>query len=126
MRKLKISNRQLSHQTKKLLSEAELKRIPPERQDKLLNEVRGGSVRAIAPLIDSCEPMIIMLAVQIQLRYGTAPEILLQLLDIGRQSLTKLANQELNSTHRERFLRFGAWVVKQRMLKEFSTKLSNK
>lgn len=125
MRKLKISNKKLSDQNKKLLSEAELKRISPESQDKLLNEVRGGSVGAIVPLIDSCESMIIMLAVQTQLQYGTAPEILLHLIDTGRQSLTKLANQELNSKHQERFFRFGAWVVRQRMLKEVSTKLSN-
>ncbi|HEY9361699.1 MAG TPA: hypothetical protein VIQ00_00455 [Chitinophagaceae bacterium] len=63
-------------------------------------------------MVDSWEVNILSIAKQIPTEIPIE-----ELIVVGRNALTKLPEQELNSGARERFFRLGAWCVKQVMLK---------
>ena len=76
----------------------------------LLKEVRSGNKDSIAKLVEDSE-ISILIAIADELANGEFT--LQQLFDTGKKAVTALAEQELNSTRRERFYRFLSWEVKQ-------------
>jgi len=75
-----------------------------------LEEVRNGSKESIPKLVEDSE-IFILIAISDELAKGEFT--LKQLFDAGKKAATTLAEQELNSTDRERFYRFLSWEVKQ-------------
>lgn len=117
MRQIKIANaRILTNEVRNLLATAEAKRLPEEKEQQLLIEIRKGNKEAIEALVQSWETVIIKLALQ----YTDTNSHLNRFVEVGRQALIKLAEQEIGSTSRERFFRFGAWCVKQAIFEEVS------
>lgn len=97
----------------KLIAIAKEKELSNEKRDQLLQEIRNGNREPITELVDSLEMMVISIAKQIPTEIPTE-----ELIAVGKNELTKLAGQEINSEARERFFRFGAWCVRQALLKE--------
>jgi hypothetical protein len=75
-----------------------------------LEEVRNGNSDSIAKLVEDSE-IFILIAIGDELAKGDFT--LQQLFDAGKKAVTSLAEQELNSTRRERFYRFLSFEVKQ-------------
>lgn len=95
----------------KLMVVAKPKKLSNEEINRLLEQIRNGNAEPIERLVDSFETMIVSIAQQIP-----AETPLEELIIVGKNELRKLAEQEINSKVRERFLRFGAWCVRQRMV----------
>jgi hypothetical protein len=75
-----------------------------------LEEVRNGNKESISKLVEDSE-IFILIAISDELAKGEFT--LQQLFDVGRKAVITLAEQELNSTRRERFYRFLSFEVKQ-------------
>ncbi|HET7116708.1 MAG TPA: hypothetical protein VFI29_09465 [Hanamia sp.] len=115
MRPIKIKKEVLTERDKafvKLIAIAKAKALSDEELKKLLDEIRSGNEEAIEKLADSYETIILKVAQQIQ----TEMEID-EIIELGKKSLMKLAENELGSTSRERFFRFSAWYIKQAILR---------
>jgi hypothetical protein len=97
----------------KLIKIEEQNSLPKEKEEALFNRIRNGDETAIEPFIACHDLFILRIAKQV----GTAIPIE-DVLEIGRKELYKLALQELNATCRERYYRFFAWCVRQRLLGE--------
>jgi hypothetical protein len=78
----------------------------------LLNEIRNGNPELIDKLVESSEVVILEVIGQNKPDY----ENLEQMIDAAKSALRKLAENEMNSSARERFFRFRAWHVKQAVL----------
>ena len=116
MRQLKIAKEISSERNmeiEKLIEIARAKQPSNAEQRELLDKIRRGESELIGKLVDSWEVLIISVAKQIPTEIPIE-----ELIAVGRKELTKLANQEVNSTARESFFRFGAWCVKQGMLRK--------
>ncbi len=117
MRKLKLKIKEnFSTERKKefdrLVAISKTKHLTQEEEEKLLEEIRSGSDEPIERLVDSWEVNILSIAKQIPTEIPIE-----ELIVVGRNELIKLAKQEVNSPIRERYFRFGAWCVRQGMLK---------
>lgn len=115
MRPIKIKKKPLTKRGKtfkKLIAIAQTKALSYEESQHLLDEIRSGNREAIEILINSHEIYILTVAQQIY----TEMEIG-EMVALGRETLLKLAENELGSTSRERFFRFGAWHVRQALLR---------
>ncbi|MDQ2720671.1 MAG: hypothetical protein M3Z26_13060 [Bacteroidota bacterium] len=95
----------------KLIAIAKTKQLSNIEETKLLNEIRSGNEEPIERLVDSWEGNILSIAEQISTEIPIE-----ELISVGRNELIKLAKQEVNSGTSERFLRFGAWCVRQAIL----------
>jgi DNA-directed RNA polymerase specialized sigma subunit len=114
MRKLKIAKQSSSERDKefeKLIAVAKTKQLSNSEEAGLLDKIRRGNYEPIERLIDSWEVLILSVAKQIPTEIPIE-----ELIDVGKNELTQLAEQEVNSPTDERFLRFGAWCVRQGML----------
>ena len=97
----------------RLIKIEEQNSLPKEEEEMLFNRIRNGDETAIKPFIACHDLFILRIANQV----GTTIPIE-DVLEIGRKELYKLALQELNATCRERYYRFFAWCVRQRLLGE--------
>ena len=96
----------------KLIEIARAKQLSIVGQEELLNKIRKGESALIEKLVDSSEVLILIIAQQVSTEMPIE-----ELVAVGRKELTKLANQEVNSTARESYSRFGVWCVRQGMLR---------
>jgi hypothetical protein len=99
----------------KYKKQTEGKKINGSLELKLLDEIRMGKRDAIPKLVDSWEYVIINV---IEKQIDNRSLSIEKMFNIGRDTLTELAERELGSTKREMFFRFGAWCVRQVILKE--------
>ena len=77
-----------------------------ELQQQLLDKVKAGDESAVPLLVDSWEKM----AVSIANRYQNQGLSMEQMIQLGKQGLTKAAQRDLGSSRkRSEFVRFGAW-----------------
>lgn len=116
MRKLKIvqnSSSERDEEFEKLIALAKTKQLSNSEETELLEKIRSGNEEPIERLVDSWEVIILVIAKQIPTEIPIE-----ELIAIGRKELTKLAQQEVNSTAREGFFRFGVWCVRQGMLRK--------
>ncbi len=97
----------------RLIKIEEKNSLPKEEEETLFHRIRNGDETAIKPFIACHDLFILRIAKQV----GTIIPIE-DVLEIGRTELYKLALQELNATGRERYYRFFAWCVRQRLLGE--------
>ena len=97
----------------RLIKIEEQNSLPKEEEEMLFNRIRNGDETAIKPFIACHDLFIFRIANQV----GTTIPIE-DVLEIGRKELYKLALQELIATSRERYYRFFAWCVRQRLLGE--------
>lgn len=117
MRHLKITsvidssaNSSASEELQALIKVASEKHHLNDGLTSLLEEVRNGSKESIPKLVDDSE-IFILIAISDEL--ARREFTLQQLFDAGKKAVTTLAEQELNSTRRERFYRFLPLAVKQ-------------
>lgn len=119
MKKLKFT-KQLSinrdNEFENLIAVAKTKQLSNIEETELLNKIRSGNREPIERLVDSWETVILSVAKQIQTEIPVE-----ELIAAGKKELTKLAVQEINSQVRESFFRFGAWCVRQAMLKKIKS-----
>ncbi|HEY5392285.1 MAG TPA: hypothetical protein VIJ57_09240 [Hanamia sp.] len=88
-------------------------------QVSLLDEIRSGNRDAIPKLVDSWEHVIISVIESERRRQVENKSVSIEkMFNAGRAALTKVAERELGSTGREIFFRFGAWCVRQAIIKE--------
>jgi hypothetical protein len=121
MRQLKITeNLKMSeHEIAAYEKQEDSKKNDALLQVSLLDEIRGGNKDAIPKLVDSWEHIIIsVIESEVQRHIGNKSVSVEKMFNVGRAALTKLAERELNSTSREIFYRFGAWYVRQAIIKE--------
>lgn len=97
---------------KTLLATAKEKMLRPEQEKQLLNNIRKGDKEAVVKLVESTEWVVLSVIQSLNLEKPTLKEMF----NAGKAALMKLAEQEVNSNVRERYFRFGAWVVKQSIL----------
>lgn len=115
MRQIKIAEEIIAQRDKefeKLIEIAREKQPSNADREELLDKIRKGESKLIEKLVDSSEVLILIIAQQIPTEMPVE-----ELVAVGRKELTKLANQEVNSTARESYSRFGAWCVKQGMVR---------
>ncbi|MEO5650484.1 MAG: hypothetical protein ABIR03_11260, partial [Ginsengibacter sp.] len=115
MRQLKFAKEistERINEFEKLISIARTKQPSNAEQRALLEKVRSGESELIEKLVDSWEVNILSIAKQIPTEIPIE-----ELIAIGKKELNNLAEHEINSEIRERFFRFGAWCVRQGMLK---------
>lgn len=121
MRPLKVANYnkelESNEEYKNLMTAAMQKCIDRYAEEKLLEAVRNGDAGSIPALVESAEPIIMLVIRQL----GVSQDIQ-ELFDEGRKALTDLAQHEINATGREKFFRFGAWHVRQAILKYLEQK----
>lgn len=96
-----------------MIAIAKEKELSNENRDQLLQEIRNGNREKISKLVDCLETMVLSIAKQIPTKISIE-----ELIAVGKNELTKLAEQEINSEARERFFRFAAWCVRQALLRE--------
>lgn len=120
MRQLKFANKISNERNKeieKLISIAKAKQPSNAEQRELLDKIRSEESELIEKLVDSWEVHILVIAKQIPTEIPIE-----ELIAVGKKELTKLAKQEVHSEARERFVRFGAWCVRQVMLRKVGEK----
>ncbi len=93
------------------------KLLSGEEQTRLLNEIRSGNRKPIERLVNSWETIILSIAKPL----GTEKVTFKEMLEAGKKELLKLAEHEINSKTSERFFRFGAWCVRQAILKKIKS-----
>jgi len=87
-------------------------RLGLEEETDLLNAIRNGKSDLIDRLVASSEIIILKVIRQ----YAPESENLHKMIEIGKTALYKLAENEINNSGRERFLRFRALYIKQAVL----------
>lgn len=95
---------------KKRMAEALSKQFPAGEEAALLEKIRNGDRALIDKLVDSQEAVI--LSVINPFLYEGSPDME-EMLETGKIALRKLAEGEVGSAGKDRFSRFGAWVVRQ-------------
>jgi phosphopantetheinyl transferase len=99
--------------------QADSKKIDELLQASLLDEIRRGNRDAIPKLVDSWEHIIItVIESERRTQIDNRSVSIEKMFNAGRVALTKVAEMELGSTGREIFFRFGAWCVRQAIIKE--------
>ena len=88
------------------------KQLSDQEELFLLNEIRNGNRELIDKLVESSEVVILEVIGQNQPDY----ENLEQMIEVAKSTLRKLAENEINSSVRERFFRFRAWHIQQAVL----------
>lgn len=88
------------------------KQLSDQEELYLLNEIRNGNRELIDKLVESSEVVILEVIGQNQPDH----ENLEQVIEAAKSVLRKMAENEINSSTRERFFRFRAWYVKQAVL----------
>ena len=119
MRQLNIHNNSSKNRIadtaeyKALLEAATIKHLDDEQEKQLLKAIRNGDKNSIPRLVESWEVIIL----SVMKRYDLKKSILQEAFDAAKEALTRFAEWELHSEARERFFRFGVWVVQQTIFK---------
>lgn len=95
---------------KKRMAEAQGKQLSAGEEAALLKKIRNGDRALIDKLVDSQETVI--LSVIKPFLYKGSSDIE-EMLETGKIAWRKLAEGEVGSAGKERFFRFGVWVVRQ-------------
>jgi hypothetical protein len=100
---------------------ADRKRVDASLELSLLDDIRKGNGDAIVRLVDSWEQVILsIIENELKKQIDSSSLSIEKMFNAGRSALIGLAEKELGSTSREIFSRFGAWSVRQTIIKELA------